>query len=213
MLEDALGRASGRPARVVAVLMLAALVTATAFAAAAPSRKEDPAPVPAPAARPAPPASPAPAEAGKPAQPAPPAPAAPVAAAPPAPPPPPGLDKAKAKGSAKLVLELSKPLRLGGFDFRLSFDGLAFALDDPAPEAGLASYLCQANTTVPGNLRYSCVGIPKVEVGGALATLTVHFRDRPATPADFRVDLADVVDEFAQPQPGVKLSLAPPKAP
>jgi hypothetical protein len=184
--------------RTLAVAAAAWLVAALAAAAEAPqtqhSDKLEAKPAPVPAAKPAPPAP------AKPVTPA--VPAAPVVK---------GLDPKDAKGTTKLNLELPKAVRLGGFAFVATFDPLAFALAEPEQGEAIQGYLCQANITVPGVLRHSCVGIPKAAQSGAIASLVIHYKDRPPRPEDFKVTQNELVDELGTPLPGLQLAIVAPK--
>jgi hypothetical protein len=167
-------------------------------------KKERKPPVPAPVAAPAPasvPPTPVPAPAP-----------APTPATAPAPA---GLRPQDAKAHGTLVLTLPRTVQLGGFSFAATWDPAALSVGEPATEAALQGYMCQANVSVPGSLRYDCVGLPQDQRGGRLAVLPVHHAARPPRADDFAIVKNDVVDDMGRTLEGlhIELSVAPAAAP
>lgn len=162
------------------------------------------APAPEPAGEPAPsPPEEAAAETASSAQPAPvreSAPATQPAAAPARP---------EANGTSRVVLELSEPFEMAGFELHLSFDGSQFAAEAAEKTAALDGFLCQDNPNLSGGYKIICARIPAASAEGRLAVIPFTWAERPLERGDLTVDAAMVVDADSTPAPeGVELTLA-----
>ena len=118
-----------------------------------------------------------------------------------------GLDPKDAKGMVRIGLQLPRPVRLGGFAYSATFDAQEFAMGNLEQPASLTGYLCQANTTTPGVVRLSCVGLPQEDKSGAVAVFPVHFRQRPPVAADFKVIGNELVNDLGAALEGVQLGI------
>ena len=120
------------------------------------------------------------------------------------------LSAAEAKGTVTLQLALAGKMRLGGFALTATWDPAAYVIDEPKSDAALSGYLCQANVSVPGTLRYNCAGLPNEDRGGLLSTMVVRYRDKPPALSDFKVTQNEVVDDLGRTvaEKHVELALA-----